>query len=137
MIKLLNYTEMSSLIGYYERLSYLIKNGQVFDKTFGGLRGLNQQFYKSREWKRIRNLVVTRDNGCDLGVSGMEIFGTVYVHHMNPITPMTLTQNPELALDPEYLITVSHETHQRIHYADASVLFREATERTSGDTDLW
>lgn len=137
MKTLLNYTELVTFKNYEERLDYLIQNGTPFQKTFGGLRELNQIFYSSSEWKSVRNSVIVRDLGNDLGVEGLMINGIIYVHHMNPITPEVLLNNVSLALDPEYLITSSFNTHQMIHYGKEKVNNYGIVNRFPGDTKLW
>lgn len=133
----LTYSELMTLDGYDERLSYLIQNGRVFSKTFGAFRELNQSFYTSRSWRAIRRDVIVRDRGLDLGVPGYSIVGRVYVHHMNPLTPEELMDTPEIFLDPEYLITASFDTHQAIHYASIKGREVEMANRKPGDTTLW
>jgi hypothetical protein len=137
MTKILTYSEMSQIDEYYDRLKYLMQHGSAFEETFGGLRELNQQFYKSCEWRRVRNSVIFRDGGYDLAVPGMEILGMVYVHHMNPITPPVLVHSPQMVLNPEYLITVSLRTHQMIHFGNIGFIEREIADRYPGDTNLW
>jgi hypothetical protein len=133
----LSYSELITHNGYKDRLLYLMRHGTTFEETFGGLRHLNQRFYRSREWKRVRRLVITRDYGCDLAIPGMNIPGPIYVHHINPITPNVLIEKPSLVLDPEFLITTSFDTHQRIHYSIRDFLELEMGEREPGDTKLW
>lgn len=111
--------------------------GEVGQATFGFDRWINQQFYRSREWHLIRNAVLVRDESCDLGVPGHEIHARVMVHHMNPIKPEDLQNRAEWVLDPEYLITTTHRTHNAIHYGDDSLLPQPLVERRPGDTNLW
>lgn len=111
--------------------------GVVGEATFGFDRWVNQQFYRSREWKHIRDHVIVRDNGCDLGFPGHEIYGKVFVHHMNPMTVEDLTDGEESVIDPDVLITVSHKTHNAIHYGDENLLPKPIVERRPGDTKLW
>jgi len=101
---------------YEEKFDYLTLNGAVGEDTFGFDRYLNQQLYKSKEWKMVRDIVIMRDNGCDLGCDGYDIFGTIYVHHMNPLSPDDFTNSSEYLLNPEYLICVTLDTHNAIHY---------------------
>lgn len=131
------YSELLLRRTFYSRLTYLKLHGTPTEETFGGLRHLNQSFYTSREWRRLRDEVVTRDDGLDLGLPGYPIFGKVFVHHMNPVTPNTLRVNPERALDPEYLISVSQDTHLAIHFGMLSSLATTPTTRSRGDTTLW
>ena len=133
-----SYSELIELDGYQPRLEYLMVNNMPFEKTFGGLRHINQNFYRSREWKNIRNAVIDRDLGRDLGVPGMDIIGPIYVHHINPINPKVLFENPRVALDLEFLISTSFYTHQLIHYGSWDRINRGLiVERSRGDTDLW
>lgn len=132
-----NYTELSKLKTFNERLRYLQLDGHVGFDTFGSERYLNQQFYRSREWKRVRDYVILRDNGCDLGLDGFTIFGKVFIHHMNPVSKIALVEHPEILLDPEYLICVSHKTHNAIHYQLKLTEAQEYKERTPNDTCPW
>lgn len=132
------YNELVQYHSYEDRFRYLKLNGVVANETFGFDRYLNQRFYKSAEWRRVRDQVIIRDNGCDLGVPGKEIFGTIIVHHMNPISIEDIEKNPEILFDPNYLICVSLETHNALHYGDESILEKETiVERRSGDTTPW
>lgn len=132
------YTELSKLQSFEDRFRYLKLDGVIGEETFGFDRYLNQNFYKSYEWKAIRNAVIMRDMGCDLGTEGHEIFGRILIHHMNPITMRDILDRSEIALNPEYLITVSHETHNAIHYGDESILHKyDFTERTPNDHCPW
>jgi hypothetical protein len=110
------YSELSELQTYEERFEYLSLNGRVGEDTFGFDRYLNQQLYKSKEWKSVRDEVIIRDNGCDLGMEDYDIFGTIHVHHMNPLTSDDIINSTEYLLNPEYLICVSIDTHNAIHY---------------------
>lgn len=131
------YSELSKLATFEERYSYLRLNGFVGKETFGFDRYLNQVFYKSSKWRSIRDFVIIRDNGCDLGIEGREIHGRIIIHHMNPITIQDITQQSEFLLDPEFLISTIHETHNAIHYGDANLLIREPVERQRNDTCPW
>lgn len=131
------YSELMTLPTFLDRFEYLRLNGKVGEETFGYYRYLNQVFYRSAEWKKIRNLVIVRDNGCDLGLSGYDIHGKVYIHHMNPITVDDIRNRSEFLLNPEYLICVSHMTHEAITYGDKSLLLLEPIERTKNDTCPW
>lgn len=122
---------------FLDRFEYLRLNGKVGEETFGYYRYLNQVFYRSAEWKKIRNLVIVRDNGCDLGLSGYDIHGKVYIHHMNPITVDDIRNRSEFLLNPDYLICVSHMTHEAITHGDKSLLLLEPIERTKNDTCPW
>lgn len=135
MIK--TYSELSKLKTFRERFDYLKLDGTVGDETFGFDRYLNQRFYKSLEWRRIRDLVIVRDNGCDLGVYGYEIYGKVLIHHINPITAKDLSLSTDLLLNPEYLISTTIKTHNAIHYGDETLLNNFFTERSKNDTCLW
>lgn len=122
---------------FEERFEYLKLVGVVGESTFGYDRFLNQMLYTSKEWRRIRNNIIIRDNGCDLGVEGYDIPDTIIVHHMNPISIEDLKEFSPDVLDPEYLICVSHNTHNAIHYGDKSLLPIETIERKPGDTCPW
>lgn len=132
-----NYTELSKLNTFIERFNYLKLNGKVGLDTFGHDRYLNQRFYKTREWKAIRDYVIVRDMGCDLGIDGYEIYDKILVHHMNPISVEDILQNQEHILDPEYLICVSEKTHQAIHYGDENLLPKDPIIRYKNDTIPW
>jgi hypothetical protein len=131
------YTGLRGLVTFEDRFDYLSLAGEVGAATFGFDRWINQQFYRSREWKQVRSLVIFRDEACDLGVQGYDIYGGLVVHHMNPVTPEDLERGEEWVLDPEYLITTTHRTHNAIHYGDQSLIRRPPVERRAGDTKLW
>ena len=132
-----SYSELRRLTTFEERFEYLSLGGVVGEDTFGFDRWLNQQFYTSRQWKAGRHGVILRDNGCDLGIEGHEIYGQLIVHHMNPLTPKAIAHGESWILDPDFLITTTHNTHNAIHYGDASLLPSPYVERTRGDTRLW
>lgn len=132
------YTELSKLTTFEERFRYLMLNGNVAEDTFGFDRYLNQAFYRSKEWKRVRNIVIMRDGGCDLGIDGLYIHDRIIIHHMNPITMKDIIQRNPKILDPEYLISVSHKTHNGITYGDDSVLeCYNIVDRKPNDTTPW
>ena len=131
------YSELRRLPTFEERFDYLVLRGEVGAATFGFDRWINQRFYQSREWHQVRDYVVVRDNGCDLGVPGYEIYARALVHHLNPVTPEALMHGEEWILDPEFLITTTHRTHNAIHFGDDSLLPRPVVERSPGDTTLW
>lgn len=131
------YSELIQLPTFEERFDYLRLDGVVGKDTFGFDRYLNQQFYRSSEWKRIRNQVIIRDNGCDLGIDEYEIHGRILIHHMNPISIEDLQHVSDLLMNPEYLICVSHRTHNAIHYGDESLIVSAPIERTQNDTCPW
>lgn len=131
------YRELRRLGTFEERFAYLKLQGEVGFSTFGFDRYLNQEFYASREWRQIRRHVIIRDNGCDLGVDGYEIHGRLYIHHMNPMNPNDITHGNMDILDPEFLITTTHRTHNAIHYGDENLLLKRHVERRRGDTKLW
>lgn len=137
-MRIRSYTELSQLETFDERFQYLQLNGRVGRDTFGFDRIFNQKFYRSQEWKSIRDFVVVRDNGCDLGVEGHEIYGSrIIIHHMNPISLDDIEKGSSFLLNPEYLITTIHRTHNAIHYGDESLLVRDPIERTKNDTCPW
>lgn len=131
------YSELILLPTFQARYQYLRLNGEVGKESFGFDRYMNQFFYRSPEWRRVRDFVITRDEGCDLGVPGREIFGRVIIHHMNPIRPEDIRNRSELLLNPEYLITTIHDTHLAIHYGDEHLLLQEPVERRPNDTCPW
>lgn len=132
------YSELIKLKTFKERFEYLRLNGNVCEDTFGYNRYLNQIFYKSPEWLRIRNYVITRDNGCDLGIPEREIRGTrILIHHMNPITEKDILDRSDYLLNPEYLITTIKVTHDAIHYGTEELLYSEPIVRRKNDTCLW
>lgn len=132
------YTELSKLKTFEERFEYLRLDGQVGKETFGFDRIFNQKFYKSDEWRAIRDQVILRDNGCDLGDPDYEIhFQRILIHHMNPISLEDLERRSEILMNPEYLITTTHNTHQAIHYGDEDLLIKLPRERTKNDTCPW
>ena len=131
------YSELSKLSTFEERFQYLKLGGSVGEATFGFDRYLNQVFYNSKMWKRIRDGVIFRDNGCDLGIDGREIYGSVVIHHMNPITVKDIETESKFLMDPEYLITTIHSTHNAIHYGDENLLIIGPVERTKNDTCPW
>lgn len=131
------YSDLRNLTTYEGRFKYLMLKGSVGIETFGFDRYLNQAFYKSDEWAYAREQVIIRDNGCDLGIPGREIFGRIIIHHLIPITQNDiLKRNPKI-FDPEYLITTSLKTHNAIHYGDESVIYDRIVERTKNDTCPW
>ena len=131
------YSELIAIPTFEERFEYLQLNGMVGEDTFGHQRYLNQIFYKTREWRDLRHYVIVRDNGCDLGVEGFEIYGPIHVHHMNPITIEDVLNRSEFLLDPEYLISTSDRTHKAISYGDKSLLPLPPIERFRNDTCPW
>lgn len=131
------YSELITIPTFEERYDYLRLGGKVGEETFGFDRYINQSFYKSDEWLSIRDRIITRDNGCDLGMEGHEIHGRILVHHMNPITKDDILQRSEYLLNPEYLITTIKNTHDAIHYGDRSLLITSPVERSRNDTCPW
>ena len=131
------YSELMLLPTFQARYKYLRLNGEVGKETFGFDRYMNQFFYRSPEWRRVRDFVITRDEGCDLGIPGRERFGRIVIHHMNPIRPEDIRNRSDLLLDPEYLITTIHDTHLAIHYGDEHLLLQEPVERRPNDTCPW
>jgi len=131
------FRDLSRIDDYLERFEYLRLRSTVGVSTFGSDRWLNQAFYTSTEWRRVRDIVISRDWGRDLGVEGYEIPDQIIVHHMNPMAVADIVDGDASILDPEYLISVSLLTHNAIHYGDASLLRRPLVERQPGDTRLW
>lgn len=131
------YSELITLPTFEERFKYLKLNGKVGEETFGFDRYLNQIFYKSYAWLKVRDSVIIRDCGCDLGISGREIYGKILVHHMNPIEDKDLINKNDIILDPEYLICTTKNTHDAIHYGDTDLLFTDPIIRSKNDTCPW
>lgn len=137
MPKIRRYSELRRIETFEERFDYLVLRGSVGRSTFGFDRWLNQQFYRSYDWQQVRNNVIVRDMGCDLGVPGHEIYADILVHHMNPLQSRDILDNEEWILDSEFLITTSLMTHNAIHYGDKNLLPRGPVVREPGDTTLW
>lgn len=139
MMNVKTYSELITFPTFEERYKYLRLGGKVGEDTFGFDRYLNQSFYKSDEWLSVRNKVITRDLGCDLGCVDREIPEgvTIFIHHMNPITKNDILDQTELLLNPEYLITTIKRTHDAIHYGDDNLIFTGLVERSKNDTCLW
>lgn len=131
------YSELSQLQTFEERYRYVKQTGRVGEETFGFDRYLNQVLYRSPRWRSVRDRVIVRDNGCDLGMPGWEIQGKIIVHHMVVLTIDDILNESEFLFDPEYLISTSHNTHQAIHYGDESLLITAPIERSPNDTRLW
>jgi len=131
------FSELIQFSTFEERYRYLQLRGEVGFSTFGFDRYMNQQFYRSREWRQVRQFVINRDQGCDLAVEGYEIFDRIYIHHMNPMTVDDIKHGNEDILDPEFLISTTHNTHNAIHYGDESLLPQVFVPRSPGDTKLW
>lgn len=132
-----SYSELSQIPTFEDRFLYLALRGVVGGATFGHDRYINQKFYRSRQWRQLRSEVIARDNGNDLGVDGHEIHSHLYIHHMNPMAIEHLVDGDESILDPEFLVTTTHRTHNAIHYGDERLLARPFVERRRGDTKLW
>ena len=132
-----SYSELITFETFEERFNYLKLKGEVGKETFGFDRYLNQIFYKDPEWLRVRDKVIVRDNGCDLGILDREIYSKILVHHMNPITKEDILSKSKYLLDPEYLICTTKNTHDAIHYSDDSILIKELINRTKNDTCPW
>lgn len=131
------YQELISLPTFLDRYNYLRIGGHVGEATFGFDRWLNQKLYRSNEWKRVRREVILRDDACDLAYPGFELYDHVLVHHMNPITVEDIIHRLDFVLNPDYLVTVSYETHRAIHYGDEGLLPLEPIERHPNDTCPW
>ena len=132
-----SYPELARIDTFEERFEYLSLKARIGQDTFGFERWMNQSFYRSREWRDMRDEVIARDNGCDLGVPGFEIYERVIVHHIIPMTVEDLEDDNPLVLDPDNLITTTHNTHNAIHWGDKSLLKVLPPARRPGDTKLW
>lgn len=137
MSRVRSYSEMQRLFSFEERFEYLSLGGEVGRSTFGFDRYINQQFYSSRQWKQVRDRVITRDMGLDLGVEGHEIHDRIIIHHLNPMRVEDIEVGDPMILDLDNLITTTHKTHNAIHYGDARLLPQSFPERRPGDTKLW
>ena len=132
------YSELVKLQTFKERYEYLKLGGLIGEETFGFDRYINQRFYKSMEWKNIRDFVIVRDNGFDLGMQDYPIRGKILIHHINPITSKDIESMSDFLLNPKYLITTSHSTHNAIHYGDETAPRQPAViHRYPGDTTPW
>lgn len=136
-MRIRTYSELMMFSSFEDRYQYLRLNGSIGEITFGFDRYINQKFYRSAEWKQIRNYVIVRDNGCDLGVEGYEIHEKILIHHMNPIALSDIQNASDYLLNPNYLISVTLATHNAIHYGDETLLIRAPTERLPNDTCPW
>lgn len=133
------YSELQLLLTFDERFKYLKLHGKVGEETFGFERYLNQVLYRSKEWKRVRNLVIVRDNGCDLGIPGREIAkgDKLIIHHMNPISIQDILDRSPAIFDLDNLICCTEMTHNAIHYGDENLMLMDIAERRPGDTCPW
>ena len=132
------YSKLIQLPTFEERFEYLQLKGKIGEDTFGFDRWLNQKFYRSKEWKQIRDQVIIRDNGCDLGIVDREIYGKAIIHHMNPVSIQDIVDATEYLLDPEFLVCVSFETHNAIHYGNIEGCLRtDPVIRVPNDTIPW
>lgn len=136
-MRIRSYSELRRLSTFLDRFEYLKLAGEVGASTFGYDRWLNQDFYRSHQWKQVRNHVIARDIGMDLGVEGFEIYDRIIVHHMNPMISDNIELGVDEILEPEFLITTTHRTHNAIHYGDQRLLPKPFVERRPGDTRLW
>lgn len=135
--KIRRYSELAQLGTFEERFAYLKLDASVGAPTFGFDRYMNQRFYGSPEWHSVRNEVIIRDNGCDLGILGYEISYRILIHHMNPVVRDDVLNRSEWIFDPEFLITTTHRTHNAIHYGASSPYPKVVRNRQPGDTKLW
>lgn len=131
------YSELCLLPTFRERYEYLKLQGIVGEETFGFDRYMNQFFYRSPEWRAIRDEVIARDEGCDLGIPGREIFDRIIIHHMNPISPEDIRDRSDFLLNPDFLIVTTHRTHQAIHYGDEELLVQDEVVRFKNDMCPW
>jgi hypothetical protein len=132
-----SYSEMLAFHTFEERFEYLSLKAKIGEQTFGFERWMNQTFYRSKEWRDLRHEIIVRDGGNDLGVEGFEIPQRPIIHHIIPMTVEDLEDGNPLCLDPENLITTTHNTHNAIHWGDKSLLRLPPVERRPGDTKLW
>lgn len=126
-----SYKEALKFDSFNERLEYL----KLLDNNATSPRHMSEEFYKSYAWRTVRKQVISRDMGFDLGIFGVYIDGPMFVHHINPICEDDILYGTKKLLDPNNLITVSLETHNKIHYNQQEST--EWVERKPGDTKLW
>lgn len=131
------YSELRKFETFLDRYNYLKIGGEIGEATFGFDRWINQALYKSHKWRRTRDIVIIRDNGCDLGIEGYDLIDQIVVHHMNPITLEDIEEEKEWVFDPEFLICCSKRTHNAIHFGDERLLPRDPIERKPYDTCPW
>lgn len=131
------YSELIKLTSFEDRFNYLKIGGKVGAETFGHDRYLNQVFYTSPEWRKVRQQVIIRDNGCDMALEDYEIQGRIMIHHLNPIVPKDILLRKEMLLDPENLVCVSYDTHNALHYGDISLAKHDFVERRPNDMAPW
>lgn len=131
------YSELMTIKDFNERFEYLKLSGRVGETTFGSKRYMNQILYRTKEWLSVRDKIIIRDNGCDLGIEGREIAGRVLVHHINPISIDDILNGERKVFDPENLITISHMTHEAVHYGNSDLLMKDPIERRANDTCPW
>ena len=131
------YKELVSIDNYLDRYEYLKLGGTVGQETFGFERYLNQKFYRTDEWRKVRDYVIVRDNGCDMAFDGREIHSRILIHHLNPVMPNDILERESWILDPEFLVCVCKQTHDAIHYGDESLLLLDPVIRTKNDTCPW
>lgn len=135
MIK--RYSDLIAIPTFEERFEYLQLNGRIGEVTFGSNRYLNQTLYKSNRWFRFRDSIIIRDNGCDLGIEGYEIYGPIIIHHINPITAEDILNDYYKIFDPNNAIATTLNTHNAIHYSDKTKLILPPIQRTKDDTCPW
>lgn len=131
------YSELRGIKTFEDRFEYLSLSGIVGESTFGFDRWVNQRFYTSREWRSVRDRVILRDDGCDLGIPGYEIAAEILIHHMNPVTERDILEGEPWIINPEFLITTTRRTHNAIHFGNGNQLYRSLVPRRPGDTRLW
>ena len=136
-MKIKTYNELKQFETFEERYKFLQLKGMVGSATFGYERYLNRGIYQSRRWKKARDIVIIRDEGCDLGVIGYEIYDSIVIHHMNPLTPEVIESDDDCIYDPNNLIATTSRTHNAIHYGDESLLPKQIIERKPKDTCPW
>lgn len=132
-----SYPELQRLKTFEERFEYLSLKARIGESTFGFERWMNQDFYRSKEWRDLRKHVIVRDEACDLGIEGFDIPERAVIHHIIPMTVEDLERGNPMCTDPDNLITTTHNTHNAIHWGDKSLLRLPPVERRPGDTTLW
>ena len=136
------YTQLQKFLTLKDRYNYLRLGGKVGEATFGSQRRINQILYQSKKWREVRNFVILRDNGCELGLEDYKISGQIMVHHIMPLTIVDILNHDQKCFDPNNLICCSLELHNALHYNQSydsiiNLYFEEYHERTKNDTKLW
>lgn len=132
-----SYSELIKIESFEDRFKYLSLSGTVGEATFGSHRYLNQMLYHTDKWKSTRREVIFRDNGCDLAHDDYSISGSIYIHHLNPITINDVLEERPCVFDLDNLVCTTFRTHNAIHYGTENLLQKILVERKKNDTCPW